>query len=341
MDSQNKPVPGMPGTRATPSAIVAYLDQYVVGQDDAKKTLAVVVYSHYRKLGKTRPGGVEIAKSNILLIGPTGTGKTLLCETLSRALGVPFVTANATSLAQSKYVNEEIEAVLLRLVEKAGGDIARAERGIVFIDEIDKLKASDGERHGSSGERVQHSLLKIMEGAPVRLGSAQNIDTGDILFICAGAFVGLEEITADTHTFGFISVDDADNQKILDRLNARVKPTDLFQFGLIPEFAGRLPVIANFKSLSREMLLKIMVEPRNSIYRQFREILKNEGVELVIEPKVFEQIADLAFEYKVGARSLRGIFEEMMTPVLYVVPDRPDIRKVVIHSLFEDADFSG
>ncbi|MDO8893095.1 MAG: AAA family ATPase [Sulfurimicrobium sp.] len=328
----------MPGKKLTPSAIVSYFDQYVIGQDEAKKILAVVVYAHYRKLGRARQNSVEIAKSNVLLIGPTGTGKTLLCETLSRALGVPFVTANATSLAQSKYVNEEIEAVLLRLLDRAGGDMNKAQQGIVFIDEIDKLKSTDSQR-ATSGERVQHALLKIMEGAPVRLGGAQSIDTTNILFICAGAFVGLDTITANTHAFGFISLGDADNQKVLDRLNSRVKPTDLFEFGLIPEFAGRLPVIATFKDLSKDMLLKIMVEPRNSIYNQFREILKNEGVELSIERRVFEQIADLAFEYKVGARSLRGIFEEMITPVLYVTPDRPDIRKVVIRSLFEDPCF--
>jgi ATP-dependent Clp protease ATP-binding subunit ClpX len=251
---------------------------------------------------------------------------------------VPFVTANATSLAQSKYVNEEIEAVLLRLLDRADGDMDKAQRGIVFIDEIDKLKAADNQ-HTTSGERVQHALLKIMEGAPVRLGNGQNIDTTNILFICAGAFVGLDTITANTHTFGFISIADADNQKVLDRLNSRVKPTDLFTFGLIPEFAGRLPVIAMFKDLSRDMLLKIMVEPKNSIYNQFREILKNEGVDLTIEAKVFEQIADLAIEYKVGARSLRGIFEEMITPVLYVTPDRPEISKVSIKSLFDDPVF--
>jgi ATP-dependent Clp protease ATP-binding subunit ClpX len=171
------------GKKLTPSAITNYLNQYVVGQDEAKKTLSVALYSHYRRLGKPRLGGVEIAKSNILLIGPTGTGKTLLCETLSQIVRVPFVTANATSLAQSKYVNEEIEALMQRLLEKAEGDVAKAQRGIVFIDEIDKLKASEGEQRGTSGERVQHALLKIMEGAPVRLGIAQTIDTTNILFI--------------------------------------------------------------------------------------------------------------------------------------------------------------
>ena len=331
--SSNQPVQGK---KLTPSAITNYLDQYVVGQDEAKKTLSVALYSHYRRVGKPRQNDVEIVKSNILLIGPTGTGKTLLCETLSRIVRVPFVTANATSLAQSKYVNEEIEALMQRLLDKAEGDIAKAQRGIVFIDEIDKLKATEGEQRGTSGERVQHALLKIMEGAPVRLGSAQTIDTTNILFVCAGAFVGLDSIAAANHAFGFISVSDSDDQQILDRLNSRVKPTDLFKYGLIPEFAGRLPVIANLQQLSKELLARIMVEPRNSIYNQFREILKDEGVELVIEPEVFRQIAEMAFEYKVGARSLRGIFEEMLMPVLYQVPDLPDARKVVIKSLFEE-----
>ena len=295
--SKSQPAPGQPSAaqaasakKLTPSAVASYLDQYVVGQDEAKKTLSVAVYSHYRKIGKQRLAGGENVKSNILLIGSTGTGKTLLCETLSRIVRVPFVTANATSLAQSKYVNEEIEALMLRLLDKADGDIAKAQRGIVFIDEIDKLKANEGEQRGASGERVQHALLKIMEGAAVRLGSTQTLDTTNILFICAGAFVGLEDITTTNHAYGFISVDESnsDSQKILDRLNSRVKPTDLFEFGLIPEFAGRLPIIANLHNLSKEQLVKIMVEPRNSLYNQFREILKDEGVELEIRPEVFQ-----------------------------------------------------
>jgi ATP-dependent Clp protease ATP-binding subunit ClpX len=324
------------GKKLTPSMIANYLDQYVVGQDDAKKTLSVAVYAHYRKLGRQRQDDVEVVKSNILLIGPTGTGKTLLCETLSRIARVPFVTANATSLAQSKYVNEEIEALLLRLLDKAEGDIAKAQHGIVFIDEIDKLKATEGEQRGTSGEQVQHALLKIMEGASVRLGS-QTFDTTHVLFICAGAFVGLENITAKNQAYGFISVGAGEDQHILDRLNTRVKPTDLFKFGLIPEFAGRLPVIANLHNLSREQLVRIMIEPRNSIYNQFREMLRDEGVELHIEHAVFQQIAEMAFEYKVGARSLRGIFEEIFMPVLYQVPDRPEVRKIVIKSLYEEA----
>ncbi|MBS1229972.1 MAG: ATPase domain protein [Proteobacteria bacterium] len=320
----------------TPSAIVNYLDQYVIGQDEAKKVLAVAVYSHYRKISTLASSSGAIAKSNVLLIGSSGTGKTLMCETLSRMLGVPFVTADATSLAQTKYVNEEIEAVLQRLVDKADGDVEKAQLGIIFIDEIDKLKASKVEARVISGESVQHALLKIMEGAPVKLKSNQYLDTSNILFICGGAFVGLENIMSKTHGFGFISTTGGDNQNILDRLNKRVKPTDLFEYGLIPEFTGRLPIIANFQSLSKEMLVRIMSVPKNSIYRQYIEIFKAEGVELAIGPRVFEQISEIAIEYKTGARSLRGIFEELMTPVLYVVPDNPDIHRVEISSLFED-----
>ena len=175
-----------------------------------------------------------------------------------------------------------------------------------------------------------------MEGTAVKLGNAQYIDTTNILFICGGAFVGLEEIMSQTHGYGFVSISKGDNQKILDRLNSRVKPTDLFTFGLIPEFTGRLPIIAHFEDLTRKMLMRIMVEPKDSIYSQFQDIFRNEGVELTIEQRVFEQIAEVAFEYKTGARSLRGIFEELIAPILFVVPDNPDIQKVVITSLFTD-----
>ena len=319
----------------TPSLIVRYLDQYVIGQEAAKKVLAVAVYSHYRKISLVQQAG-NVAKSNVLLIGSSGTGKTLMCETLSRMLGVPFVTANATSLAQTQYVNQEIEAALLRLIDRAKGDIARAQLGIVFIDEIDKLKAGKSEARVTSGESVQHALLKIMEGAPVKFADGRYIDTTNILFICGGAFVGLEKIMSKTHGFGFIATSDSDDQNILERLNKRVKPTDLFEFGLIPEFTGRLPIVARFDDLSREMLARIMSVPKNAIYRQFVDIFRAEGVDLVVAPRVFEQIAEIAIEYKTGARSLRGIFEELITPVLYLVPDNPDIVRVEINSLFEE-----
>ncbi len=330
--------------KLSPSQIVNYLDQHVVGQDDAKKQLAVAVYTHYKKIEIAQPENLEIVKSNVLLVGPTGTGKTLLCETLSRALDVPFVTGNATSLAQSEYVNEEIEAILLRLIERAEGDVARAQRGIIFIDEIDKLKAppeEGGHVRSPSGERVQHALLKIMEGAPIKLKAGGHIDSTQILFICGGAFVGIDEILAETHTFGFIATGEDDNQKVLDRLNARIKPTDLFRFGLIPEFAGRLPIVARVKPLSREMMVRIMTEPKNAIYKQFRAILAGAGVELAIAPQVFEQIADLAMEYRAGARSLRGIFEEMLMPALYLVPDHPEVKQIVIASLYDEPRYLG
>ena len=320
-----------------PSHIVKYLDQYVIGQTDAKQILAVAVYSHFKKTVRSKADGTRMAKSNVLLIGGSGTGKTLTCETLSTLLGVPFVTAEATSLAHTRYVNEEIEAVLERLADKAGGDVAKAGNGIVFIDEIDKLKAPEGRQQGSSGESVQHALLKIMEGAQVKLRNGQYMDTTNILFICGGAFVGLDEIIASqTHGYGFIATQRGDNQRILDRLNTRVKPTDLFTFGLIPEFTGRLPIIARFHDLTRDMMIRIMTEPRNSLYNQFRGIFEDEGVELTVDTRVFEQIAELAIEYKTGARSLRGIFEELITPILYRVPDEPDITSVHVTSLFSE-----
>jgi ATP-dependent Clp protease ATP-binding subunit ClpX len=329
------------GRSAKPSQIVRGLDEYVIGQDEAKRTLAVAVYSHFRKIEKSERDDVPIVKSNVLLIGPSGTGKTLTCETLSRMLGVPFVTAEATSLAQTRFVNEEIDAILQRLIDKAGGDLAQAQQGIVFIDEIDKLKAPDATPHSASGESVQHALLKIMEGSQVRIGAGKYIDTTNILFICGGAFVGLDDIMAQNHGFGFIATSDDENRKILDRLNTRVKPTDLFTYGLIPEFTGRLPIIARFRDLTREMLVRIMTEPRDSIYSQFREIFGNEGVELVVERRVFEQISELAIEYKTGARSLRGLFEELITPILFVVPDHPEIGRVHITSLFADPRLLG
>ncbi|MDR3324057.1 MAG: ATP-dependent Clp protease ATP-binding subunit ClpX [Zoogloeaceae bacterium] len=326
-----------------PSDIVRYLNQYVIGQEEAKRVLAVAVYTHYRKLALAEAdptGMVTMDKSNVLIVGPSGCGKTLLCETLSRQLEVPFVTADATSLAQTQYVGEEIEAIMARLLERAGGDLKRASQGIVFIDEIDKLKASDaGTSHVVSGESVQHALLKIMEGYPVRLSDGLVMDTGGILFICGGAFVGLERIMARTHSFGFISTTQGDDENILERLNSRVKPTDLFEYGLIPEFTGRLPVVVRVQPLTKEMLARIMVEPKNALYRQFQAILAQEGVQLGIAPAVFLQIAEIAQEYKTGARSLRGIFEELLNPVLFAVPDQPRIKQVLIRSLFEPPQF--
>jgi ATP-dependent Clp protease ATP-binding subunit ClpX len=324
-----------------PSAIVSYLDRYVIGQADAKKVLAVAVYSHYRKIAVANPAEGAVAKSNVLLIGPSGTGKTLTCETLARMIGVPFVTANATSLAQTRYVNEELQAVLQRLVDRADGDASRASQGIVFIDEIDKLKASGGSSHAVSGEAVQHALLKIMDGFPVRIGDSLTVDTSNILFICGGAFAGLERIRAKSQGYGFVRTTGKENEEILQRLNRRVRPSDLIEFGLIAEFTGRLPVVATFANHSLENLVRILTEPKNAIYKQFIEVFRGEGVELSIAPIVFEQLAAIAIEYGTGARSLRGLFEELMTPILYMVPDNPVIRNVVISSLYEQPQLKG
>jgi ATP-dependent Clp protease ATP-binding subunit ClpX len=324
----------------TPRAIVARLDEYVVGQDDAKRVVAVAVWTHFRKIARSQAKGLPLEKSNVLLIGNSGTGKTLLCETLSRILDVPFVTAEATSLAQTRFVNDEIEAIMQRLVDKAGGDHARAGSGIVFIDEIDKLKAGGKDVRAVSGESVQHALLKIMEGAQVRLADGRYVDTSHVLFICGGAFVGLEKILKDTHGYGFIATSNAESRAILERLNSRVKPTDLFAFGLIPEFTGRLPVIARFADLSKAMLVRIMTEPRNALYAQFRDLFAAEGVELDVAARVFEQIAEVALEYKTGARSLRGIFEELMSPVLFELPERPGVKRVAFASLFAEPDWA-
>src|SRR5574343_2026059 len=319
-----------------PSEIVHRLNEHVIGQDAAKRTLAVAVHAHFRRMAaQSALDSVELTKSNILLVGPTGSGKTLLCETLARILDVPFVTADATSLAQTQFVGDEIEAILHRLVDRANGDLTRAQRGIVFVDEVDKLKASGGQARATSGESVQHALLKIMEGAPVKLKDGRHIDTTHILFICGGAFVGLDNILTQTHTFGFIATQSGDDQKLLERLNARSKPTDLLEFGLIPEFAGRLPIVTRLHELTQDMLVRILTEPKNAIYKQFKAMLAADGVDLQIAPDVFRQMAELAIEYKAGARSLRGIFEEMMTDVMYAVPDHPEIRRVVIRSLFE------
>lgn len=319
--------------RFKPSVIARLLGEYVIGQEEAKRTLAVAVYAHYRKLALN---DAEIIKSNVLLIGPTGTGKTLMCATLARVLGVPFVTADATTLAQTRYVADEIEAVLERLVDKAGGDVRRAQHGIVFIDEVDKLKLAHAERGGASAESVQHALLKIMEGAPVRLRGGTPLDTSRVLFICGGTFVGLAEIIASQHSFGVVSTTGADSRMIMERLNSHVKPTDLVSYGLIPEFVGRLTVVARFGNLGRDELVRIMTEPRQSIYGQFRAIFAGEGVELAVAPRVFAEIADLAIEYKTGARSLRGLFEEMVGPVLFAIPDRPDVKRVEFDSLYDE-----
>jgi ATP-dependent Clp protease ATP-binding subunit ClpX len=233
-------------------------------------------------------------------------------------------------------VVDEIEAIMQRLVDGAGGDLPRAQHGIVFIDEIDKLKARAADSGGRSGESVQHALLRLMEGSMVRRGDGRCIDTTNVLFICGGAFVGMEKITASGHTYGYISTTGSEDLAILERLNTRVKPNDVVEFGLIPEFTGRLPITVRFEPLTKDLMGRIMTEPQDCLYTQFRELLAAEGVEPAVSAEAFDQIADLAVRHQTGARSLRGLFEELMAPAICLVPDDPTIRRVEVQSVFNE-----
>lgn len=324
-------VEGLQGVK-TPSQMVAYMDQYVVGQVDAKRALAVAVYNHYKRLQGNST--VEMAKSNVLLLGPTGSGKTLLAETLARFLDVPFAIADATSLTQAGYVGDDVETILQRLVQAADGDIARAERGIIFVDEIDKCaKRGSGASltRDVSGEGVQQALLKILEGTEARVpqtggrkhpGTTQDtVNTRNILFICAGAFVGLEEQiekrTAKATSMGFCAnVVQPEKAPVL-----KPTPDDLHSFGLIPEFVGRLPVIVSTSRLTVGDLEHVMTEPKNSIVRQLTEIFRLDGTTLTITQEAIVEIAKLAYAQNTGARGVRGILEEALRDAMFDLPD--------------------